>query len=147
VDVDLEVQVAAGADRVPRFADPTDPLALPDPLAAANPGAPRHVGVEVAALLAFAVDQQVPAVEDRVVTGAQDAPVADRDEFGPAGGGDVKAFVDPPAAARRVVVADRPSDPVRALDREDMAVIGNAARAARDLGGGGRGERRKEDEG
>jgi hypothetical protein len=35
---------------------------------------------------------------------------------------------------------------VRALDREDVTVIGDAAVAAGDLGGGGRGESRKQGE-
>ena len=41
---------------------------------------PAHVGVEVAAVLAFAVDQQVVAVEDRVVAASAGPAVADRDQ-------------------------------------------------------------------
>jgi hypothetical protein len=55
--------------------------------------------------------------------------------------------VDPPAAARRVEFADLPSDPVRRLDREDVAVIRDTTITAADLGGGRRGEdRQREDE-
>jgi hypothetical protein len=41
--------------------------------------------------------------------------------------------VDAPAAARRVVLADRPAPAVRSLDREDVAVVGETAVAADDL--------------
>jgi hypothetical protein len=147
VDVDLEVEVAAGADRVAGFANSADALSLPHPLALTHARRARHVGVEVAALLAFAVDQQVPAVEDRVVAAAQDAAIADGDQRGAAGRGDIEAFMDATAAARRVVGADRAAGSVRSLDREDVAVIGEAAVAAEDLGRGGSGECRDEDEG
>jgi hypothetical protein len=136
VDVDLEVEVAAEAASVAGFADGADPLSLPHPLAPLDARGSRHVGVEVAALLAFAVDQQVVAVEDRVVALLQDAAVADRDQLGPAGGRDVEAFVDAAAAARRVVIADRPASSVRPLDREDVPVVRDAAVAAPDRRGG-----------
>ena len=92
-------------------------------------------------MLAFAVDQQVVAVEDRVVAAAAALAVADRDQRRAAGRGDVEAFVDAPAAARRVEFTDRAAHPVRSLDREDVAVVRDAAVAAVDLGGGRRSER------
>lgn len=55
--------------------------------------------------------------------------------------------MDPPAAARRVVLPDRPANPVRALDREDVPVVGDAAVAGGDAGGGRCGEGREQDEG
>lgn len=133
MDVDLEVEVTAGAGGVAGFADRADPLALPHPLAMAHRRRPRQVGVEVAAPLAFAVDQQVVAVENGVEAPAQDAAITHRDQLGAAGGGDVEPFVDPAAAARRVVGPDRPAFPVRSLDREDVAVVGDAAVATGDL--------------
>jgi hypothetical protein len=102
VDVDLEVEMAADAGRVAGLPHRADPLALPDALASMDQSRPPHVSVEVAAVLAFAVDQQVVPVEDRVT--------------------------------------------VRRLDREDVAVVGNAAVAAGDLGRSGRGERRQKQE-
>jgi hypothetical protein len=95
-------------------------------------------------VLAFAVDQQVVAVEDRVVAGAQDAAVADRDQRRAAAGDDVEPFVGAPAGAGSAVGADVAAGPVRALDREDVAVVGDAAVAAGDPGRGGRGESREE---
>lgn len=132
--MNLEVEVTAGADSVTGFTYRADPLALPDPLSVVEACLVRHVGVEVAAVLAFSVDQHVPAVEDRVEAAAQHVAVADRDQLGTAGGGDVEAFVDATAAARRVELADRPPRAVRSLDREDVAVIGDAAVAAGNLG-------------
>jgi len=130
MDVDLEVEVAAEAAGVAGFADGADPLPLPHPLALVNAGRPRHVGVEVAAGLAFTVDQQVVAVEDRVVALLQDPAVADGDQGRAAGGGDVEAFVDAAAAAWGVVGADGAPYAVPPLDREDMAEVGDAAIAA-----------------
>jgi hypothetical protein len=132
VDVDLEVEVAAEAASVAAFADRADPLPLPHPLALADTRRPRHVGVEVAAGLPFPVNQQVVAIEDRVVALLQDPAVTDRDQLGAAGGGDVEAFVDAAAAARRVVGADRPAYAVWTLDREDVAVVRDAPVAALD---------------
>jgi hypothetical protein len=144
--VDLEVQVAAGADGVAGFADAADPLPLPDPLAPTDVRRTRHVGVEVGAALAFAVDQEIVAVEDRVITGTQDPAVAHRDQLGAAGGHDVEPFVDAPTVARRVVLADRATFAVRSLDREDMAVVGDAALAAGDASRGRSDQDEEEDE-
>src|SRR5436305_3657169 len=146
VDVNLEMEVAAEAAGIAGFADRADPLSLPHPLAPVDPGRAAHMGVEVAALLAFAVDQQVVAVENRVVVPPEDAAVAHRHQLGAAGGGDVEAFVDAAAAARRVVLPDRTAHPMRPLHREDVAVVGDAAVAAgtsrgRWRGPGGEGRR------
>ncbi|HEX4669990.1 MAG TPA: hypothetical protein VH275_08480 [Solirubrobacterales bacterium] len=104
--------------------------------------------VEVAAPLAFAVDQQVVAVENRVVADAQDAAIGDGDQLGPAGGDDVEALVGAAAVARDAEFADGAADAVRALDREDVAVVGDAAGAADDArrGPGGQGEEKDEGE-
>jgi hypothetical protein len=147
VDVDLEVEVAADADRVAGLPHRADALSLPDPLALAHERRPWQVGVEVAALLAFAVNQQVVAVEDWVVAGPQNTAVGDRDQLGPAGGDDVEALVDAAAAARGAELADRAADPVRALDREDVAVIGDAADRAGDACRGRVGQGDENDEG
>jgi hypothetical protein len=148
VDVDLEVEVAADTDRVAGLPHGADGLALPDPFALVHERRARQVGVEVAALLAFAVDQQVVAVEDGVVAGSQDTAVGDGDQRRPAGGDDVEALVGAAAAARRPELSDRATDPVRALDREDVAVIGNAADRAGDAGRGrsSQGEEKSEGE-
>jgi hypothetical protein len=56
-NVDLEVQVAADRDRVAGLPHGADSLAGVDALAAVDQGRSWHVGVEVGAVLAFAVDQ------------------------------------------------------------------------------------------
>jgi len=140
------MEMTAGPDRIAGFADRADPLALPDPLATADKSRARHMGVEIAAPLAFAVDQQVVTVEDRVVAAAQNAAVADRDERGPAGGDDVEPLVDAAATAADAEFADGAADAVRALDREDVAVVREAADRAGDLGRGGSREDREKGE-
>jgi hypothetical protein len=135
--VDLEVEVAADRDRVAGLPHRSDALAGVDALAAVNQGRSRHVGVEVGAVLAFAVDQQVVAVEDRVIAGSQDPAVADRDQRCAAGGDDVEAFMGAAAAARGAEFADWAAAAVGALDREEVAEIGDAA-----IGGGDMGLRR-----
>lgn len=142
--MDLEVEVAAGADGVAGFADGADRLPLPDPLASVNRGRDRQVGVEVAAALGFATDQQVVAIEDGVVAAPQHTAVADGDQTGTAGGGDVKPFVDATAAARGVKFADRAADAVGSLDWEDVAVVRSAALGAGDAGGDRGGEGREQ---
>ena len=124
-----------GSRRVSRCRSrrPRRPARPPRPARPVDRGRAGHVGVEVAAVLAFAVDQQVVAVEDRVVAGAQHPAVAHRDQRRAAGGDDVEALVGAAAAARRAEFADRAAGPVRALDREDVAVEGDAAVAAGDL--------------
>ena len=144
--MDLEVEVAADGPRVAGLSHHADPLALPDPLALVDQGRPSHVSVEVAAFLAFAVDQQVVAVEDRVISGSQHLAITDRDQFGAAGGDDVEALVRAPARAGRPEGADEPARPMSALDREDVAVIRDAAVASGDLRRGWRGKRREENE-
>lgn len=145
-DVDLEVEMTADTDRVACLADGADPLPLPDPLPPSDQRRAGHVGVEVGPILAFAVDQQVVAVEDRVVAAAQDAAVADRDQLGTADGDDVEALVGAAAGARCPEFADRPARAVGALDREDVAVIGNAALLAGDLRRSGNREGGEEEE-
>lgn len=140
--VDLEVQVAADSDRVAGLPHRADPLAGPDPLAAVDQGGPRHVGVKVGAVLAFAVDQQVVAVEDRVISGPQNLAVADRDQRRAAGGDDVEALVGAVAVAGGAEFADRAAGAVRALDGEDVAVIGGGAVAIENPRRGGGGRRR-----
>jgi hypothetical protein len=142
--VDLEVEVAAGAGGVAGFTDGADRLPLPDPLAAGDWGRHGQVSVEVAAALGFAADQQVVAVEDGVVAALEHAAVADRDQAGATGSGDVEAFVDAAATAGGVEFADCAADAVRSLDREDVAEIGSAALRAGDAGGDGGGECREQ---
>jgi hypothetical protein len=146
--VDLEVEVAADRDRVACLPHRAYALAGPDAVSLLDQGRTGHVGVEVAAILAFAVDQQVVAVEDRVVADAQDPPVGDGDQLGPAGGDDVEALVGAAAVARDAEFADGAADAVRALDRKDVAVVGDAAVAADDArrGRGGQGEEKDEGE-
>jgi len=136
--VDLEVQVAAGADRVAGFADRADPLALQDPLTGMHRRRSRQVRVEVSAPLPLAVDQEVVAVQDRVVTATSDAAAGHRDQFGVAGGGDVEAFVDAAAVARGAEFTDTAPDPMRTADRKDVAVVRRAAVENRNAGRRGR---------
>jgi hypothetical protein len=145
VDVDLEVEVAADGAGVAGLADAADSLAGPDAVVAADRRRADQVSVEVAAALALAVDQQVVAVEDRVVAGAQDATGRRRDERRTAGGDDVEALMGAAAAARGAELADRAARPVRALDREDVvAELGGAVTVG--LGGRRRGEDGEQDE-
>jgi GNAT superfamily N-acetyltransferase len=145
-DMDLKVEMAAGAGRVAGFADRTDTLTLPDELSPVDTCRPREVGVEVAPLLPFTMDQDVVAVEDGVEPGPQDLSVAHRDELGPASGGYVEAFVDAAAAARRVIFPDRPTYSMRPLNRENVAIVGNPAIATGDLGKGRPNEAREREE-
>ena len=111
---------------------PTSPTRSPgpDPLAAADPRRPAQVGVEVTAVLALAVDQEVVAVENRVEAAPGDAAAASRDEAGAAGGDDVEALMGPPAAARRPELARSRPGSVRAEDREDVAAVIDASARA-----------------
>jgi hypothetical protein len=147
MDVDLEVEVTADRDRVAGLADFADRLPRPDLLPHVHQGRVRHVGVEVAAILAFAVDQEIVAVEDRVIAGLEDAAVADGDQFGPAGGDDVEALVGATAVARRPEFADRATAAVRPLDREDVGVVGGRPVGAGDAGRCLGGESRRKSEG
>lgn len=145
--VDLEVEVAADRDRVAGLPHGADALSRPDPLALVNEGRAGHVGVEVAAVLAFAVDQQVVAVEDGVVARAQDAAAPHRDQRRVAGGDDVEALVGAAAVARGAEFTDRAAGAVRALDREDVAVVGDRAVGCGKVSRCGSGKRREEKEG
>jgi hypothetical protein len=146
VDVDLEVEVTADGDRVAGLPHRSDRLAGPDSLALSNKGRAGHVGVEVAAVLAFAVDQQIVAVEDGVIAGLQYAAVADGDQFGPAGGDDVEALVGAAAVARGAEFADRATGAVLPLDREDVVVVGGRPVEAGDTGRCLGGKSREKDE-
>lgn len=146
MDVDLEVELAADGTGVAGLTDHADPLAGPDVVAAVDERRPQQVRVEVAVLLALTVDFQVVAIEDRVIAGAQNLARGDGDQFGSAGGKDVEAFVDAAAVARGTELADRAAFAVRALNREDVGIEGLGPVGAGDASGGGRRERRQEDE-
>jgi hypothetical protein len=145
VDVDLEVEVAADRDRVAGLPHGAHSLAGPYSVALLDQGRTGHVSVEVAAVLVFAVDQQVVAVEDRVVAAAQDAAAADGYERRVAGGDDVEALVGAAATARSAEFADRAAAAVRTLNREDVVVVGDGAVAGGDAGRGRCGEGRDEE--
>ena len=145
--MDLEVEVAADRDRVAGLADGADPLALPHPFTLVDRSRARQVSVEVAPPLPFAVDQQVVAIEDRVVPGTEDAAVADGDQLGPAGSDDVEALVSAAAAAAGTEFADRAADPVRSLDRKDVSVVRSAADGTGDATRGRSGQGAEKDEG
>jgi len=136
VDVDLEVEVATNRSGVAGLADRADALARPDVVTAMDASWSDQMGVEVAAVLALAVDQQVVAVEDRVIAGAQHAPRRRRRQGRTAGGDDVEAFMGAAAAARRSEFADGATRPVRPLDRKDMGEVRDCATATGDLGRG-----------
>ncbi len=120
------MEVAADGDRVAGLADGADWLAGVDAFAAVDEGRARHVSVEVGAVLAFAVNQKVVAVEDRVVSRLQDLAVADGDQGRAASRDDVEALVGAAAAAWGAEFADVAAGTVRALDREDVVVIVDA---------------------
>jgi hypothetical protein len=124
VDVDLKVQMAADCNRVAGLPHGSDALVGEDALAAVDQGRAGHVGVEVGAVLAFAVDQDVVAVEDRVIAGLQNPAVADGYQRRAAGSDDVKALMGAAAAAGGAEFADRTAAAMRALDGEDVAIEG-----------------------
>ena len=126
--VDLEVQMAADRDRVAGLPHRSHRLPGVNALAAMDQRRAGQVGVEVAAVLAFTVDQQVVAVEDRVVAGPQYPAASHRDQRGAACGDDVEAFMGAAAAAGSAEFADRATGAaVGPLDREDVAVVAEAA--------------------
>jgi hypothetical protein len=144
--VDLKVEVTADRDRVAGLPHRADALPGPNPVALADQGRAGHVCVEITAILAFAVEQQVVAVENRVVAGSEDAAAADRHKRCVAGGDDVEALMSTSATAGCSKLTYRTTSSMRTLDRKDVAVIGEAAAA----GGEGRswcGEGREEEEG
>ncbi len=138
------MEVAADRDRVAGLPHRAYSLARVDAIASFWQGRAGQVGVEVAAIFAFAVNEEVVAVEDGVVAGAQDAAVAYRDQRRVAGGDDVEALVGATAAARGAEFADRATRPVRAVDREDVGIERRCAIAARN-GGRRRGDQRNEE--
>jgi hypothetical protein len=145
VNVDLEVEVAADGDRVAGLPHRADGLAGVEALAAVDQCGAWHVGVEVGAVLAFAVDQQVVAVENRVVAGAQDLAVADGDQGRAAGSYDVEALVGATAAAGGAEFANVAAGAVRTVDGEDVVVVGDAAVGSGEAGTGWCGKRREEE--
>jgi hypothetical protein len=146
VDVDLEVKVTADGPCIASRPDGADALSGPDGLAGLDCSGPDKVGVEVAAVLALAVDQQVVAVENRVVSSAQDSAGRGRNQRRTAAGDDIEAFVDTAATARRAELTDVAARPVRPQDREDVGVeLGSAAAGGR-LGRCRRSERGKKNE-
>jgi hypothetical protein len=147
VHVDLEVEVTADGAGIAGLADEANGLAGPDALTAVDQGGLGHVGVEVGAVLAFAVDQEVVAVEDRVIAGPQDLAAPDRYQRRAAGGDDVKALVGAAAIAGGTEFADRAAGAVRTLDGEDVAVVGGRTVAIGDSGRSWNCENREEEEG
>lgn len=134
------MEVTADADCVAGLPHRADALAGVDALAAVDQGWPRHVGVEIGAVLGFAVDEEVVAVEDRVVAAAKNLAVADGDEGGVAGGDDVEALMGAATAAGGAELADVAAGAVRAVDRKDVVVVGEAAVGVDDPGAGRCGE-------
>src|SRR4051794_19165919 len=123
----LEVEVAGGRSSVAGASDDADRLLRPDPFAAPHGGPAAQVRVEIVAALLASVDQDEPAVEDRVETAAEDPAAARRDQPRPAGRGYVESLMDPAAAARSAELADRPAGAVRPANREDVAMEREAA--------------------
>jgi hypothetical protein len=77
---------------------------------------------------------------------AQNAAAGNGNQLRPAGGDDVEALVGAAAATRRAEFADAAADAVRPLDREDVAVVGDAAGVADDASRGRRGQSKEERE-
>jgi hypothetical protein len=138
--MNLEVKVAADRQRVAGLAHLSHPLPRVDAVALPNQPWPGHVGVEVGALLGFAVDEEVVAVQDRVVSTAQHPAVADGHQRRATRGDDVEALVSATTAARDTKLADVAAGPVGTPDGKDVVVVGEPAVAGGDTGGGGRGE-------
>lgn len=147
VNVDLEMEVAADRPGVTGLAHGADSLSGPDGGAAMKRRGTAQVRVEVASLLPFAVDQQVVAVEDRVVTGAEHLAASHSDQRRAAGRHDVEAFMPAPTAAGRAVFTDRPPRPMRPLHRKDVVVVTDGAVGSDELGGRRSGERREQRKG
>jgi hypothetical protein len=145
--VDLEMEVAADAAGIAGRSHRSDPLTSPDAIATLNRGGQCQVSVEVAVLLALAVDQEEVAVEDWVITGAQHAAGRCRDEGRTTGGDDVEAFVNTAAAARSAKLADEAARPVRPTNREDVIVERRCATTGGNRGRGWRDSRGKKNEG
>jgi hypothetical protein len=104
------------------------------------------VSVEVAATLALTVDQQIVAVEHRVIAGAHHLPRGGDHQGRAAASDDVEAFVRPATIARGAELADRATRPVWALNGKKVVVVGDTAVAAGDPSRRRRNENGKEDE-
>jgi hypothetical protein len=87
-------------------------------------------------VLALPVDQQVVAIEHRVMAAAQHPAGAHRDQRRPAGSDDVEPFMRAPTAPWGSELADEAAGPVRPVNWEDVRVVAGAAVGA---GRGGRG--------
>lgn len=146
VGMDLEVEMTADGTGISGLADRANSLPGPDTIAALDRRQTDHVSVEVAALLALAVDQQVVAVEDRVIAHVQHKAGRDGNQGRAAGGDDVEAFVRPATAARGAEFADGAARPVRPVYGEDMRVELGPAGSSGGLGYRRRDKRSKEDE-
>lgn len=147
VDVDLEMEMATDGAGVAGLADGPDVLPRPDAVATVDGERVDQMSVEVAPRLTLAVDQEEISVEDGVIANAKHPPRRRGDQGRTAGGDDVEAFMGTATAAGRPKLADRAARPVRALDREDVGVVGGRAVAAGDLSRRGSGDCSEENEG
>src|SRR5262249_27352710 len=118
-----------------------------DTFAAPHPGRSPHVGVEIAAILALAVDQEVVAVEDGIEAATKNDAGSNRHQPRSARGDDVKPFVRPAAIPRSPEFTDRAAGPVRAQDREDVAAVLETARSGSSGGGGNQQRQRRNRDG
>ena len=134
---DLEVKVAADGAGVAGLSHRADALAGEDASAPPDDRGTPQVGIEVAAALAGAVDEDEVAVQDRVETGASHAAAAHGEQPRATGSDYVEPLMRPPAAARRPELPNRPPSPVLPDHGEDMA---HEPRPARGAGKAGRRE-------
>ena len=133
--MNLEVKVAANGDRVAGLPHRAHSFAGEDAVAAVDWGRSGQVGVEVGAVLGFAVDQEVVAVEGWVVAGAEDFAVADGDQGCATGGDYVEALVGAIATAGGAEFAYVAAGAVGALDGEGVVLVGETA-VGGEAGGG-----------
>jgi hypothetical protein len=132
VDVDLEVEMTADRAGITGLPHGANILPRPDPIAPIDGGGPDQVSVEVTAPLALAVDQQVVAVEDRVIADAQHATGGHGHEGRATGGDDVEALMGAATATRSAEFADGATRSVRPVDRKDVGVELGRAIASED---------------
>jgi hypothetical protein len=144
--VDLEVKVAADRLSVAGLAHGSDPLPGVDAVALLDRRRPGHVGVEVGAVLSFAVDEEVVAIEDRIEAAVKDPAAADSDQRRAARGDDVEALMGATAAARGAEFADVATRRVRPLNGKDVVAIGEAAVAGSAVGESGCDDGREQEE-
>src|SRR5512133_605064 len=125
--MDLEVEVATDGPSVAGLAHVPDDLTDVDELALSEGRGMDHVGVEVLAALAEALDDDEVAVEPRVVRALHHSARDRRCQRRIAGTGDVEALMGAAAIARRAELAHGPARPVRPPQGEEVAVELNAA--------------------